>query len=86
MSLIIPDAILQTTRMSEGEMLREIAVMLYQKEKMTAGQASNLAKMSRMQFQHLLASRQINIHYDVEDFEQDLKTLKEIKQSDSCQQ
>ena len=78
MSLIISDDILHTTRMSEAELLQEIAILLYQKDKLTLGQASKLAKMSQLQFQHLLASRQIPIHYDVTEFESDLKTLQEI--------
>jgi predicted HTH domain antitoxin len=32
--------------------------------------------MNRLQFQHLLASRDIPVHYDVEDFKQDLETLR----------
>jgi predicted HTH domain antitoxin len=35
--------------------------------------------MSRVQFQHLLASRRIPVHYDVADFEADLQTLREMK-------
>ena len=31
-----------------------------------------------LQFQFLLASRQIPIHYDIVEFEADLKTLREI--------
>ena len=78
-SLIIPDHILQSTRMSQEEMKAEIAVMLFQKMKLTLGQASELAGMSQLQFQHLLASRQIPVHYDIDDFEQDLKTLRELE-------
>ena len=78
MSLVISDEILQATRMSEAELRREFAVLLFQKEKLTLGQASRLAEMSRLQFQHLLASRQIPVHYDVADFENDLKTLREL--------
>jgi len=33
--------------------------------------------MHRLQFQHLLASRKIPVHYGVAEFEEDLKTLKE---------
>ena len=79
MSLVIPDEILQATRMSEAELGQEIAVLLFQKEKLTLGQASRLAEMGQLQFQHLLASRQISVHYDVEDFEVDLKTLRKLK-------
>ena len=79
MSLIIPDEIVQATQMSAAELKQEIAVMLYQKEKLTLGQASRLAGMSRLQFQHLLASRQIPVHYDVDEFKEDIKTLREMK-------
>ena len=79
MSLVIPDAILQATRMSEAELRQEIAVLLFQKEKLTLGQASRLAGMSQLQFQHLLASRQIPVHYDVADFKADLQTLRKLK-------
>jgi predicted HTH domain antitoxin len=78
MSVVIPDEILLTTRMSEAELMQEIAVMLFQKEKLTLAQASRLAGMNRLQFQHLLASRQIPVHYDVAEFEADIKTLQEM--------
>lgn len=76
MSVIVPDEILTATRMNEAEMLQEIAVMLFQKEKLTLAQASRFAKMHRVAFQHLLASRHILIHYGVEDFEQDIQNLR----------
>lgn len=46
----------------------------HQKEKITLGQASQLAQMNQLQFQHLLASREIPINYAIEDLETDLKT------------
>jgi predicted HTH domain antitoxin len=79
MSLVIDNEILQTARMTEKELLQEIAVMLFEKEKLSLGQASKLAEMNLMQFQHLLASRSIAVHYGVEDFEQDLKTLEGLR-------
>jgi len=78
MSIIIPDEILNVTRMTEAEMGQEIAVMLFQREKLTLAQASRLAGMHRVAFQHLLASRHIPVHYGVEDFEQDLLNLREM--------
>ena len=78
MSLVIPDEIVQATHMSESELKREIAILLFQKEKLTLGQSSRLAGMSQIEFQHLLASRQISVHYDVAEFEEDLKTLMEL--------
>ena len=80
-SLTIPDEIIKTTRMSATEIIRELAIVLFQKEKLTLGQASSLSKMNQFQFQHLLASRQIPIHYSKNDFEQDIKTLKGLGRS-----
>ncbi|MCA9979582.1 MAG: UPF0175 family protein [Anaerolineales bacterium] len=81
MSIIISNQILQATHMSEGEILLELALLLYQKEKLSLGKASELAQMSRLQFQHLLASRQIPLNYDIAEFEADLATLASIKSS-----
>jgi len=78
MSVVIPDEVLYTVHMTSAELIQEIAVLLYQREKLTLGQASRLAGMSQLQFQFLLASRHIPIHYDVAEFEADLKTLREM--------
>jgi predicted HTH domain antitoxin len=77
MSFTIPDEIIESTRMSVPELSQETALLLFQKEKLTLGQASRLARMSQIQFQHLLSSPEIPIHYDEHDFEDDLRTLKE---------
>jgi predicted HTH domain antitoxin len=78
MSVTIPDTVLQAARMSEAEMSQEIAVLLFEKEKVTLAQASRLAGMPQLQFQQLLASRGIPLHYDVEDFAEDLETLRRM--------
>jgi predicted HTH domain antitoxin len=78
MSVVISDEILRASRLSETELKMEIAIMLFQKEKLSLGQASRLAGLDQLEFQHLLASRGISVHYDVADFEEDLKTLREI--------
>lgn len=80
MSIVISDDILYATHMTETEFLQEIAVLLYEKGKLSLGKASKLARMGRIQFQLLLASRQIPINYDIEDFEADLKTLHQMGQ------
>ncbi|NJL19703.1 MAG: UPF0175 family protein [Leptolyngbyaceae cyanobacterium SM1_3_5] len=77
MSIVISDEIVIATRMTEAEIRLEIAVMLFQKEKLTLAQAARFARIHRVAFQHTLASRHIPVHYDVEDFEQDIKNLRE---------
>lgn len=79
MSLVIPDDILQTTRMTAAELIQELAIVLFQREKLTLGQASRLAGINQWQFQQLLASRGIPIHYDVAEFEADLRTLADLR-------
>ncbi len=78
MSLTIPDEIIQTIHMTPAELIQEIAILLYQKEKLTLGQASHMAGIGQLQFQFTLASRQIPLHYDLADFEADLKTLRDM--------
>jgi predicted HTH domain antitoxin len=81
MNVTIPDEILQSARMTEEELRQELAVLLFQKDRLTLAQASRLASMDRLRFQHLLASRGIPVHYDVEEFEQDLSTLRSLGRS-----
>ena len=80
MSIVISDDILYATHMTQTEFLQEIAILFYEKGKLTLGKASKLAQMSRIQFQFLLASRQIPIDYGVDDFDADLKTLNQMGQ------
>ncbi|MBN3925095.1 MULTISPECIES: UPF0175 family protein [Nostoc] len=77
MSLTISDEILNSSRMTASELLVEIAVMLFQQERVSLGKASKIAEMNYVEFQQLLAQRNISIHYDVEEFEEDIKTLQE---------
>jgi predicted HTH domain antitoxin len=78
MSVVIPDETLHAARMSASELKQEIAILLFQKNKLTLGQASRLAEMSQFRFQHLLASRNIPVHYDMDEFEADLATLRDL--------
>ena len=75
MSLVIPDEFLQTAKISEAELRWEIAVLLFEQEKITLGTASQFAGMNQLEFQQILGKRKISIHYGVEEFRQDLKTL-----------
>ncbi|MBI5032495.1 MAG: UPF0175 family protein [Chloroflexi bacterium] len=52
---------------------------LFQQGKLSFGKARETAGMTVWAFQQLLGSRGILIHYSVQECEQDLETLKEIK-------
>jgi predicted HTH domain antitoxin len=51
-------------------------VALFQKNRLTLGQGAHLAGLSRIEFQRLLASQDVSVHYDLADFEEDLATLR----------
>ncbi|HXQ21339.1 MAG TPA: UPF0175 family protein [Candidatus Acidoferrales bacterium] len=78
MNLEIPDDIVRATHLSPEELRLEIAVMLFERERLTLGQASMLAGKKQPDFQQILASRKIPLHYDVEDFRKDLQTLRDL--------
>ena len=77
MPLIVSDELLSSLGISEEELRREVAIMLFQRERLTLAQASRLAGLVRVEFQKLLAARHIPIHYGVEELRQDLKNLDE---------
>ena len=78
MSVVIPDEVLQASRLSANEFKVEVAVMLFRMGKLSLGQASRLADLHSLAFQQLLASRNVSVHYDVPDFEEDLQTLRDL--------
>ncbi len=76
----IPREIIHATRMTPEELRRELAIYLFQQGKLSFGKAREMAGMTGWTFQQLLGSRGIPIHYDLEDYEADRSTLKEIGQ------
>ncbi len=77
MSLVISDDLVRASGLSECELFLEIVLMLFRQDKISLGKASELMGMHRMQFQKLLDDRGICIHYDVAEFQEDLKTLQD---------
>ena len=72
---MISDEVLTAAHISALELKQELVLTLFQQERLTLAQASRLAEMSQLAFQALLAERQIPIHYGVEEFREDLRTL-----------
>jgi predicted HTH domain antitoxin len=78
MSVVIPDDILQATKMTEDELKLEIAIMLYEQQKISSGKVRAWTGLTVLQFQNELAKRGLCINYDVEDFQSDVKTLQSL--------
>lgn len=78
MSIVIPDRVLEASGLTEEELLEEIVLMLLQQKKISIGTASNLLNINLIKFQHLIDSRNICIHYDVADLQDDVTTLQRL--------
>jgi len=78
MTLTLSDDLVHAARLTEAQLLQELAVALFQAERLTLAQAARMADMDRIAFQHLLASRKIPLHYGPEDFAEDLGTLRSL--------
>lgn len=75
MPVTISDEVLAAAHLSEPELRRELAVALFRDERLTLAQASRLAEVDQLAFQAVLAEREIPIHYGIEEFHEDLRTL-----------
>jgi predicted HTH domain antitoxin len=78
MPVILPDDLLQAAKMTEAEIKAELALTLFQQERLTLGQAAALAGTAQLEFQRLLASRRIPLHYGIEAMEEDLERVKRL--------
>ena len=77
MLVTISDEVLTAAHISEAELKQELGLALFQQERLTLAQAARLAEMSQLAFQALLAGRRIPVHYGVEEFREDLRTLQQ---------
>ncbi|MEO1449277.1 MAG: UPF0175 family protein [Bacteroidota bacterium] len=75
MALTIPDHSLEKAKHSAEEFLIELACYLYEEQRLSLGQARNLAQLDQISFQKELGKREICIHYSEADLETDLKNL-----------
>lgn len=75
MTLVISDEIIQASGLSETDLLLEIVLLLFQKDKLSLGKASEILGMTQIRFQRLLDEREICVHYDVAEFQEDVQSL-----------
>ena len=77
MLIEIPDEIIGLPEYGKQALVRDIAVMLYQQERISLAKAARFAAMNRLEFQGLLAEKGIYLNYDLESDVQALKKLSE---------
>ncbi|MBK8431435.1 MAG: UPF0175 family protein [Chloroflexi bacterium] len=64
----IPAEVVHATRMTLQEIKLELALMLFQQNKLSFGKAREMAGLTVWDFQLLLGQRKISIHYDIQDY------------------
>lgn len=74
-NLIITKDFLKSAKMTAPELAIEIAVYLYEKKRLTLGQAKRLADLDQISFQKELVRRDVYIHLETEDVLQDIENL-----------
>ena len=57
----IPDDIAHSADLTQAELLREVAVLLFQWERVTLGKAAQISGMDQFEFQKFLASRKFSV-------------------------
>lgn len=72
MVITVPDV-----GLTEQELRQELAVALFQQNLATLAKAADVAGMTRLDFQRLLAARQIPVHYEIDDLAHDVQGLYE---------
>ncbi len=75
MELDIP--VLDKLGISRADLLTDIAVGLYMDQRVTLGQAAEIAGVSQLDFRCLLSRMNVPIQYDIQDLNHDLAVLRE---------
>lgn len=78
LNLVISDQIVDAAHLNEADARLELAVALFQADRLTLGQASGLAGLAIAAFMRVLGSRKIPLHHGVEELHEDLRTLDEL--------
>ena len=75
---IVPDEVLTAAGLTDSELATELAVVLYQREKLSLGRAAEVAGMGKWTFNDLLAGRNIPMHYDERELARDFATVRRL--------
>ena len=78
MTITLPSELRAGSTVAEVDLLKELAIVLYEREKLSLGRAARLAGMDKWAFNHLLADRGVPMHYDEADLRHDMATLESL--------
>jgi len=78
MNLVIPDDILAASDLTEEDLKLELAIVLYQRAKISAGKACEWLGMNLIEFRGILSDRDVPINYALSDLQDDVETLRSL--------
>ena len=73
--LTIDDNVLKSTKISATDLMEEIAIYLYIRNKLSFGQARKLITLNILQFQELLFNNNVVHHYGIKELEEDFLAI-----------
>jgi len=78
----VPEKVIKTLGLRESEvsemLKRELSAYFFEKNLLSFGQARQFAGLSVWDFLGFLRERKIPLHYDLAEYEEDLKTIGEL--------
>jgi predicted HTH domain antitoxin len=75
----VQEEALRGLELTQEQAILDLAIGLFTDQRVTLGRAAAIAKLTQSDFQHELGRRGIAIHYDVEDFHADMRTLEALR-------
>lgn len=75
----LPSDLLNSARLTVNEARLELAIALFANERLSMGQAAELAALPIGEFQLHLGARRIGPHYDASDARRDAATLANLR-------
>lgn len=78
MLLEIPDHIARHIGLNENELALEFATFLYQQEVLSMRAAADFAQISWVEFEQILAERNIALHYSENGLDEGLRKLEKL--------
>lgn len=83
LNLDIPDSVQYSLKLPEKtlrqDLLKLLAVKLYEKGALGLGKASELCGASRTEFLHVLREEHVDLNYDDDELDRDLATLNSFR-------
>lgn len=77
MNLQLKSPVLDRLEISHADLLVDVAVGLYVDQRVTVGQAADIAGMTQPEFRRILGRLGIPVQYDLDDLKHDLAVLRE---------